>query len=137
MNTKVLMTCTSLALGLAGVLALFVPENVLAIQSLPVSRESSVFVQLLGALYFSMALMDWTAKDSIIGGIYARPVSLGNFAHFFVGTLILARYFWSNGFNIPVFSLLVIYGILAVLYYWLVFRHTGVAVKDKSQPGSE
>ena len=88
----------------------------------------SVLIQLLGALYFSFALMNWTAKDSIIGGIYARPISLGNFAHFFSGTVLIAKYLLSNGFNGSVLLVLVVYTIFASLFYWLVFRATGIKV---------
>ena len=76
------MTITSLVLALAGIFALFAPENLLVMMNVPVTNSASVLAQLLGALYFSFALMNWTAKDSAIGGIYARPVSLGNFGHF-------------------------------------------------------
>ena len=78
-----------------------------------------------------MAMMNWTAKDSAIGGIYARPVSLANFAHFFSGTLLLAKYVLSNGFNVSIFLILVVYAIFASLFYWLVFRATGIVV-DKN-----
>ena len=71
MNTKILMTSSALILGLAGVFALFVPEVLLP----AAAGTTSVLVQLMGALYFSFALMNWTAKDSLIGGIYARPGS--------------------------------------------------------------
>ena len=131
MNTKILMTTSSLVLGLAGLFALFAPENLLAMLGVPMVNPLSVLIQLMGALYFSIALMNWTAKDSIIGGIYARPVSLGNFAHFFIGTLLLAKYLLSNGFNVAILLMLVVYAIFALLFYWLVFRHTGVVV-DKS-----
>jgi hypothetical protein len=85
-----------------------------------------VLVQLLGALYFSFALMNWTAKDSAIGGIYARPVSLANFGHFFSGTLLLAKYLLSNEFNLPILLVTILYAIFAAVFYWLVFRATGL-----------
>src|SRR5258705_3799230 len=107
MNTKLLMTTSSLMLGLAGIFALFAPDVLLAMLSVPMTKPLSVLIQLLGALYFSFALMNWTAKDSIIGGIYARPVSLGNFAHFFIGTLLLANYVLSNGFNVSILFIVV------------------------------
>ncbi|MBK8782735.1 MAG: hypothetical protein IPO22_13215 [Anaerolineales bacterium] len=88
MNTKILMMSSSLALGLAGIFALFAPEVLLP----SAAGATSVLVQLMGALYFSFALMNWTAKDSAIGGIYARPVSLANFSHFFSGVLLLLKY---------------------------------------------
>jgi len=128
MNTKLLMTTSSLVLGLAGLFALFAPENLLAMLGVPMVNPLSVLIQLTGALYFSIALMNWTAKDSIIGGIYARPISLGNFAHFFSGTLLLAKYVLSNGFNVSILLMLVVYTIFASLFYWLVFRATGIEV---------
>src|SRR5215216_5564912 len=115
------MTSSSLMLGLAGIFALFAPEKLLAVLGVPMANPVSVFIQLMGALYFSIALMNWTAKDSIIGGIYARPVSLGNFAHFFSGTLLLANYAVSNGFNLSILLMLAVYAIFALLFYWLVF----------------
>jgi hypothetical protein len=80
----------------------------------------------MGALYFSFALMNWTAKDSLIGGIYARPVSLANFSHFFIGALLLVKYLMSNAFSLPIFTLTMVYVIFAVCFYWLVFRATGI-----------
>ena len=133
MNTKLLMTTSSLVLGLAGIFALFAPENLLAMLSLPIVRPLSVLIQLLGALYFSLALMNWTAKDSAIGGIYARPVSLGNFAHFFVGTLVLAKYLLSNELNLSILLIVLVYAVLTLLFYWLVFRHPGIVVEKNAQ----
>jgi len=126
MNTKILMTSNSLILALTGVFTLFAPDILLSMLSVSVTAQSSVLVQLLGALYFSFALMNWTAKDSAIGGIYARPVSLANFSHFFIGTLLLAKYLASNEFNFPMVLVTILYGIFAVIFYWLVFRATGL-----------
>ena len=125
------MTSSSLVLGLAGIFALFAPDVLLAMLSVPMTNPLSALIQLMGALYFSFALMNWTAKDSIIGGIYARPISVGNFAHFFSGTLLIAKYLLSNGFNVSILLMLVVYAICASLFYWLVFRATGIVV-DKS-----
>lgn len=126
MNTKLLMTVTSLVLALAGVVALFAPEAVLALAGAPAAELLTVLVQLLGALYFSLALMNWTAKDSAIGGIYARPVSLANFGHFFAGALLLIRYQVTAAFDLPVVVILVVYVSFAGVFYWLVFRATGL-----------
>ena len=125
-NTKLLMTSSSLILALAGIFALFVPDVLLALFGAPMADPLSMLVQLMGALYFSMAMMNWTAKDSAIGGIYARPVSLANFAHFFIGTLLLAKVVLSSEFNAPIVMLLAVYAIFAILFYWLVFRATGI-----------
>jgi len=126
------MTC-SLLLGLAGIFVLFAPDVLLASLGVPMANPLSVLIQLMGALYFSMALMNWTAKDSAIGGIYARPISLANFAHFFIGSLLLAKVVLSSEFNVPIVLMLVVYAIFAILFYWLVFRATGIKVDKNTQ----
>ena len=126
MNTKLLMTSSSIVLGLAGIITLFAPDVVLSTQGVTVTGAASMLVQLMGALYFSFALMNWAAKDSLIGGIYARPVSMGNFSHFFSGTLILARVQLANEINLSIMAAQVVYAVLALCFYWLVFRSTGI-----------
>jgi uncharacterized protein YqgV (UPF0045/DUF77 family) len=56
-------------------------------------------VQVLAGLYLAFAIMNWTIKASVIGGIYHRPLALGNFTHFFIGTLVLLNYLFAG--NIP------------------------------------
>jgi hypothetical protein len=126
MNTKLLMTVTSVVLAAVGGTALFVPDVVLSALGTSVTAPLSMMVQLMGALYFAFALMNWTAKDSAIGGIYARPVSLGNYGHFFVGALLLIKAQLSGGFNLPFLLVSVVYVVFAILFYWLVFRATGI-----------
>jgi hypothetical protein len=127
MNTKLLMTSSSLFLGAAGIFALFLPDALLAGQG---TERLSLIVQLMGALYFSIALMNWTAKDSMIGGIYARPVSLANFGHFFAGMLLLVKYQFTHAFSLIVTVTMLVYVIYAVCFYWLVFRATGLKAAD-------
>ena len=133
MNTRILMMTCSLVLGLAGIFALFAPDVLLAALGVPMANPLPVLIQLMGALYFSMAMMNWIAKDSAIGGIYARPVSLANFAHFFIGTLLLAKHVLSSELNVLVLLVLIVYTIFAILFYWLVFRATGIKVDTNTQ----
>jgi len=133
MNTKLLMTISSLLLALAGIFALFAPDVLLTLCGAPTADPLSTLIQLMGALYFSMAMMNWTAKDSAIGGIYARPVSIANFSQFLIGTLLLAKVVLSSGFNLAITLLLVVYAIFAILFYWLVFRATGIKVDKNTQ----
>ena len=128
MNTKLLMTSSALILGLAGVFALFAPDVLLSTQGAAVTGNLSVMIQLMGALYFSFALMNWTAKDSLIGGIYARPVSLANFSHFFAGVLLLLKHQLSSEMNLSTLAVLIVYAVYAACFYWLVFRSTGIKV---------
>jgi hypothetical protein len=120
MNTKLLMTASALVLGLAGLAASFAPAELLTAWGAPATEQTALLVQLLGALYFSFALLNWTARGAIIGGIYARPVSIGNFLHFTMGALAIAKHDLSQH-GLPAVMALVVYATFAVLFGALVF----------------
>jgi hypothetical protein len=129
MNTKLLMVVSSIFLGIAGIITIFAPQELLAALQMPVTPPLPAVIQLMGALYVAFALTNWTAKDSVIGGIYARPISLGNFAHFTVGALGLGKYQLSDGSSALLFIVLIVYVVFALIFGWLVFVHTGIAGK--------
>ena len=126
MNTKILLSTSSLALGIVGVIALFAPMEILTSLGAVAASPLAVFIQLLGALYFAFALTNWTAKDSRIGGIYARPLALGNCVHFVTGALVVLQYELANGFRGLLTVALVGYAIFAVSFAYLVFWHDGL-----------
>jgi len=133
MNTRIFMTANSFVLGFAGIFALFAPQELLAALSSPPTNPLPVIIQLMGALYFSFALINWAAKGNIIGGIYSRPISIGNFAHFTVGTLSLAKHQLSGGANALLFAVLIVYAGFAIIFGWLVFFHSGIGSKREAQ----
>jgi hypothetical protein len=94
-----------------------------------------VLIQLLGAAYVAFAIVTWTAKDSAIGGIYARPLSLGNSVHFLTGALALAKQQFSQGVSLPLVIVLIAYSVFAVCFLWLVFGR-GAACKVAPSPKS-
>lgn len=128
MNTKVLMGASSLALGLAGIAASFAPSELLRALGSSAAEPLPVLIQLLGAMYFAFALTNWTAKDNIIGGIYSRPISLGNCVHFVAGALALAKQQFSHGVTLPLVAVLIAYTLFAICFAWLVFGY-GTACK--------
>jgi hypothetical protein len=121
MNTKILMTASALVLALAGVAASFAPAELLAAWGAPVTPQTVILVQILGALSFGFAFLNWSAKGVMIGGIYARPIALGNFLHFTMGALALAKQAGSPSLGAPLIVALVIYAIFAILFGLLVF----------------
>jgi hypothetical protein len=128
MNTRLIMVVTSLFLGAAGIAASFAPAELLGMMGAPRVDPLPVMVQLLGALYLGFAITNWTAKDSMIGGIYARPLSLGNFLHFAVGAMALVKYAAAHGFHGPLLMALGVYALLACAFGYLVFGR-GMACK--------
>lgn len=120
-NTKHLMVASAIALGIAGLAVSFVPAEFLGLLGLSASEPLPVLMNLMGGLYLGFALVNWMAKDNMIGGIYARPIAIGNFLHFFVGALSLAKQQLSGEVSAILVSALVVYGIFAGLFGWLVF----------------
>ena len=117
-----------MALGLAGIAASFAPSELLRALGSHAAEPLPVLIQLLGGTYLAFAITNWTAKDNIIGGIYSRPVSLGNCVLFVTGALALGKQQFSGGFGLPLTAALIVYTIFAVGFAWLVFGH-GTACK--------
>lgn len=117
MNTKLLMSASAIVLGAIGILLTFMPEEI----SLALNVTGSVILfQLLGALYFAFAMLNWTAKGNLIGGIYSRPVAIGNFAHFMIGGLALIKLALHQPFS-SLSILAVVYVVFAALFGWVFF----------------
>ena len=73
-GTRALMACSAMFMLLAGVLLTFAPQEVLAFGGSRPEPISVLVVQAAGALYLGFAVLNWMAKESLIGGIYSRPV---------------------------------------------------------------
>ncbi|MGN6543369.1 MAG: hypothetical protein ACTHKY_21350 [Ginsengibacter sp.] len=129
MNTKLLMSASAFFLGSVGILLTFMPQEV---SQMLLLVGSPILFQLLGALYFAFALLNWTAKGNLIGGIYSRPVAIGNFAHFMIGALALIKLILLQPFNfLSIFAIL--YLIFAILFGWVFF--TNPVAKAKATRG--
>jgi hypothetical protein len=121
MNTKILMTASALFMALCGLAATFLPQEILARTGEGAGAILTLFVQLAGALYLAFAILNWMAKDSLIGGIYARPVSLGNLVHFLVGAITLIKAVVAGYRDPAIVGGAVMYSLFAVGFIWIVF----------------
>jgi Na+-driven multidrug efflux pump len=128
MNTKLLMTISALTMGVAGIVLSFLPHELLNyLTSTTGTVLDSLILQILGALYFAFAMVNWTAKANLIGGIYSRPIAIGNLIHFAVGALALIKGYFSNQ-EVVILTLAVIYTAFAILFAIVFFKHP---VKEK------
>jgi hypothetical protein len=117
MNTKLLMSLSAFFMGFIGILFTFLPDEILMLLGLDWVKYLSLFVQVIGALYLGFAMLNWTAKANLIGGIYSKPVSIANFAHFLIGGLAMIKYLLVHHdmFTILIFPVL-IYAIFAICF---------------------
>jgi hypothetical protein len=91
MNTKLLMSLSALFMAGLGVVASFLPQEVAAHFGARPDFHTVLVIQITGALYLGFAILNWMAKGVLIGGIYSRPVALGNFLHFAVVAISLLK----------------------------------------------
>lgn len=116
------MRASALFMAALGLAATFLPQEIVVYASGTASGTAVLAVQVLGALYVGFALLNWMAQGNLIGGIYSRPVAVGNLAHFLIAALALAKG-WVSGLHAPeVATSAVIYAVFAVLFARVVFR---------------
>lgn len=120
-NTKLVMTSSAIVMGIIGLACVFLPDELLNYLKIEESIILPLIVQILGSLYFAFALLNWTAKANLIGGIYSRPVAMGNFIHFVMVGLALVKFFFRHP-DLKIFLLpILIYIIFAYCFGKVVF----------------
>lgn len=121
MNGKSILISSSAVLALAGLAASFAPAELLRALGSSDTGPTVAVVQLLGALYLAFAFVNWTAKENPIGGIYSRPIALGNLTHFLMGALSLVKLYVAGQKSVAVAAMVVVYAIFAILFARLFF----------------
>ena len=121
MKTKFLMTSSALFYGIIGTLLLFLPIEIAEYLSIEPTIITILFLQILSIIYLGFGILNWTAKGSLIGGIYNKPIVLGNLLHFAVGAIELIKVI----FNIQahkeiIIFLTVFYVIFALLFAYVI-----------------
>ena len=123
MNTRLLMQLSAILMGALGILTQFMPQELLQTMGMQTAGSATLLVQTIGSLYLGFATMNWMAKGVLIGGIYAKPLAMGNLAHFMIGALALIK----AGFALEAMPLLwltaVVYSAFALAFALVAFRH--------------
>src|SRR5258708_2465249 len=127
MNTKILMASSALFMAALGVAATFLPQEIIAALGGGGGRTLPLLVQVLGATYLGFAMLNWMAKESLIGGIYSRPVSVGNFLHFAIAGIALVKAVVAGERAVAVLVCTAIYVVFAVAFGAVVFGRAKVA----------
>ena len=114
------MISSSFFLGILGILLTFIPDEIVSSLSVASNPISTLSLQLLGAIYFGFAMLNWMAKGTLIGGIYNKPIAIGNFTHFTIGGLALIKIITEiNAHTEIIIFLTVFYVIFAVLFAYI------------------
>lgn len=128
-NTRILLIASTVFNGMMGLLTSFLPQEVLKITDLPTSPVNVLLLQIMSAFYIGLAMINYMSKDAVIGGIYNRPILMGNIAYHSIASIALVKYALNQGlFSTTLITLTVVYCILSLGFLKLFFvgpdKHT-------------
>lgn len=131
MNTKFLMSACSIFLGISGLALTFLPEEIAEYLNGDINQTSILILQILGSLYLGFAMLNWMTKDNLIGGIYSRPLVIGNLAHFLISSFSLIKIvgqYSGKAFSI-ILAITIIYSVFALCFGYILITNPG-KIKD-------
>lgn len=120
-HSRYLMTASAAALALLGLPCIFAPDIVLQRLGGGASAGANLVVQIAGALYLGFAGLNWMGKASLIGGIYGRPVAIGNLLHFLVALFAIFRAAQVTGTGF-LWAITIGYASFALAFALIIFR---------------
>ena len=123
------MTTSAVFLGLLGVTLQFLPTEILSNLGVEVNSINKLVLQMLGALYLGFAMLNWMGKNNLIGGVYSRPVAIGNFTHFTIGAITLIKLVFTQGETIFIITG-IFYTLFALAFFKIVFTHPIKEIKN-------
>lgn len=91
MNTKIVMIASAFFLGIIGIALSFLPREIAIYMGIGTNLILILFLQLFGSLYLGFGILNWMAKNNLIGGIYSRPLTIANLMHFGTGGTALFK----------------------------------------------
>ncbi|MEQ1607262.1 MAG: hypothetical protein ABL999_20570 [Pyrinomonadaceae bacterium] len=121
MNTKLVMAVSGILMAFAGAALIFFSDYFLEYIGAAQNGPLVLILQILGGLYFGFAMLNWTAKSNLIGGIYSRPVAIANFAHFVIGALAFTKGVFVVQNTISVGAVAFVYVVFALIFGKITF----------------
>jgi hypothetical protein len=123
LHTRVLMLGSAIFMAVLGLLTTFSPESFLAPAPAATQTIALLLIQASGALYLGFAMLNWMAKDNLMGGIYSRPVAMGNLLHFFAVAMALLRLVTHTHATSAILVATAIYTVFAIWFGLVVFTN--------------
>jgi hypothetical protein len=127
MSGRIILTLSAILLFIAGLATLFAPKELARELDPGASPSLALFVQLLGSGALGFALMNWMSRRNRIGGIYGRPLAMGNLLLFGTSALSVGKAVAAKGLPEAGSAFCIVLGLLAVSFAWLIFVHDPVS----------
>jgi len=129
MHSRILMMTSAAFLAVLGLVTSYMPQEVLGLHGTVPDTSTLLLVQMMGALYLGFAILNWTARGILIGGIYARPVALGNFLHFAMVAVMLIKAAIVHGV-VPLAISATVFSVFAIWFGVVLFKPPSSVSRD-------
>jgi len=126
MPGRIILTLSALAQLVSGLAALFAPDELARVLDPAASSSLPVAIQLIGGSLLAFAVLNWMSRRNRIGGIYARPIGMGNLVLFTTAALTIGKALFAGHLPPAFIPAGVVFGVLAASFAWLVFVHDPV-----------
>jgi hypothetical protein len=136
MHGRLILTLSALILFAVGGAALFAADEVARLFAAGASKGLAFAIQLTGCGLLGFAALNWMSRGNRIGGIYARPIGIGNLLLFTTAGLTIGKATLAGSLPVIVTAVGIIFAILAIAFAWLVFVHDPLAEHVGMKSGS-
>ena len=116
------MTSSALFCAIIGILLSFLPNEIAEYLSVEPTIITILFLKILSALYLGFGILNWMAKGTLIGGIYNRPIAIGNLMHFGVGAIALVKVISNIQTHSEIIIFLTVFYVIFALLFAYVFK---------------
>lgn len=122
-TSKIVLGSSALLLAFSGLALTFFPDEIAISLDLPERTSVMLLIQVIGAMYFGFAMLNWMSRRSRIGGIYNRPIAIANMTHFMMVGIALTKLMLAKAALPQAFWVITfIYVVYALIFGWLLFR---------------
>jgi hypothetical protein len=95
--TQKLMITNGLLNGITGLALIFLPADLLVLVDDSTSRLAILITSLLGAALFGIGMLNYLGRNAIFGGIYGKPILMGNLVFHTVVAINMVKFAWGSG----------------------------------------
>jgi uncharacterized protein with PQ loop repeat len=115
------MILSAAFMAIIGLAFSFMPQEVLSMHGSEPDTATVMLIQMAGAAYLGFAILNWSARGILIGGIYAKPVALGNSLHFMMVAIMLVKAAFVFG-AVPLMISAAVFSTFAIWFSYVLFR---------------
>ncbi|MBT4959231.1 MAG: hypothetical protein HON33_04600 [Flavobacteriaceae bacterium] len=111
-------------LAVNGFVFSFFPNEISVLLTNDDNHIFTLILQILGALYLGFSYINWMSKNSLIGGIYNKPLLIGNLLHFLTASMALIKLAFKFENNLQlILSYTIIYCLFTLFFGYVFFTN--------------